>query len=233
MTFKLKLREDPVWVESLTDIENAGMMSQVHLKGENCGSGSHVSVPAILLVAVSPLARNILMTDQAPQYHPPVINVSSISGEALQIMVEILVTGKGSVTVTRLGEIQDVFKMFGIKCGLVCSRPQRICADVVTDKDIEMDNYQLDIKTEDTDLNENHSLVKPFDHLNGEYVETSNLEIIVKIEASDLPFHKTDNSEQSATKVLHDLEPHDVTQVSKLDHKRSKNLLKLKTLRLL
>ena len=208
MTFKLKLHEYPAWVESLTNLEYSNMMSEVYLKG---GSGSQVSVPAILLVAVSPLARDILTTDQAPQYHTPVITVPSISGEALQKMVDILVTGEGSVSVQWFGEIQDVFKTFGIEGGLICSQPQSRCADMTTGKDMEMDNYHIYDKTEDIDFNKNFALLKSMDHLKEESVETKNLEVIVKIEASNLPDHKTENSENQ--------EPNDDTQVFKLNNR--------------
>jgi len=220
MTFKLKL-EDPSWVELLTNLENADMMSEVHLRGGNRRSGYQVAVPAILLVAVSPLARNILVNIHAPQYQPPVIIVPSISCEALQKMVEIIHTGTGSVTVSMLGEIQDIFQMFGIEGGLVCSDPKSSCADKAAEKEMGIDNYQLDNKTEDTDLNENLTLVKSSDLLKEEYVETVDLKIVVKVEDGDFPGHQIQNSDPSVEEVLKKKALNDDTQILKSNNLRS------------
>ena len=86
----------------------------------------HVSVPAALLVAISPFVKKILETDYLLPQHPPVISIPSVSVDVLKIVAELLLTGKASesLDVTRMSEIQDVFNMLRIEASLISSQLQ-------------------------------------------------------------------------------------------------------------
>ena len=83
------LSRDPDWLESLTDRNTSCV---IRLLG---GDGVQVEIPATLLLATSPLVRNILSDSNHlhPVYSLPVISIPSVTGAGLETAGEVLATG--------------------------------------------------------------------------------------------------------------------------------------------
>ena len=82
----------------------------------------HVSFPVPLLVAISPLVRNILSDDHLPPaFSTPVISIPSLSVDILESVREILVSGMASMDMTRLCGVRELFRMIGIEDRMVLS----------------------------------------------------------------------------------------------------------------
>jgi len=110
----LLLQKDPVWLESLLVSATSGVI------GLLSGDGYHVDVPAVLLLAASPLIRTVLSTDHCPPaYVCPVISLPSVAGDVLQLVGTMLATGMANVGVEKMMEVQEAFKMLRIEAELI------------------------------------------------------------------------------------------------------------------
>jgi len=109
----LLLQKDPVWLESLLVSATSGVI------GLLSGDGYHVDVPAVLLLAASPLIRTVLSTDHCPPaYVCPVISLPSVAGDVLQLVGTMLATGMATMDVEIMMEVKETFKMLNIEAGL-------------------------------------------------------------------------------------------------------------------
>jgi len=106
----LNLKKDPAWFSSLLPLP-----SEVVILLQGDGPERQVSVPAALLVASSPLVRNILSVGHLPPaFSIPVICIPSVSADILVGVVEMLVLGTISMDRTGCCQVMEVFKMMGI-----------------------------------------------------------------------------------------------------------------------
>jgi len=111
MSNLLKLKRDPIWMKSGS--LHTGAVT-ILLLGDD--PVRQASVPASLLVAFSPLVRNILAADHLPpSFSNPAISFPSIPGEVLQCFGEMLITGTACMDMTRLCGVREIFKMLGIE----------------------------------------------------------------------------------------------------------------------
>jgi len=114
------LKQDVVWIESLPLSEPS---DRIILLG---GDGGQVAVPGVLLLAVSPLARNILCDHLPPPYSPIVISIPAVTGDVLQVVGDILATGTAAgVTEEIMDKVEEVFKALELLDSLVVE-----CSDV-------------------------------------------------------------------------------------------------------
>jgi len=131
------LKRDLVWLGSLPQITDAS--ATVLLIG---GNGHQVAVPASLLLAASPLVRNILTDHLPPSYSPCCFSIPAASGDVLQLVRDILTTG---IVADEHGErieiIKHVLGMLGVEASLdVCSFGNKN-AGCPLDGKVELKNY--------------------------------------------------------------------------------------------
>ena len=94
----LQLKKDPAWFKSFPF--NAGTVILLQGDDPDC----QVSVPAALLIAISPLVRNILSAGHLPPaFSTPAISFPSVSVDILETVGEMLVSGNASMDMTRVG----------------------------------------------------------------------------------------------------------------------------------
>jgi len=155
MSLIFKVDGDPFWLEPQA---SSYAETVIRLRGDGADVPGHpVDVPAVLLLAVSPLLRSILSADHLPPaYQQPAISLPSVTCQALQTVRELFVSGEVSVDKsTNVTEIQSVFKMLGIDIELICDQPQVV----------KMENEYFEyIKTEDEFPNvKKHNTLKSLD----------------------------------------------------------------------
>ena len=111
-----KIKKYPAWLKSVPLYAEPVIM----LQGDD--PDCHVSFPVPLLVAISPLVRNILSDDHLPPaFSTPVISIPSLSVDILESVREILVSGMASMDMTRLCGVRELFRMIGIEDRMVLS----------------------------------------------------------------------------------------------------------------
>ena len=112
------LKHDLVWLGSLPRV--ADPSATVLLIG---GNGHQIAVPVPLLLAASPLVRNILTDHLPPAYSPCCFSIPTASGDVLQLVGDILTTGTAADKHDENIEIiKQVLGMLGIEASLdVCS----------------------------------------------------------------------------------------------------------------
>jgi len=196
MSGVLNLKRDPVWFSTL---ELNAADTAIILQGD--GPESQVSVPGGLLVASSPLVRNILSAGHLPPvYSTPVISFPSVSAAILASVKEMLVLGKASMAMDRIRmyQVMEVFKMIGI--------------DIETD--VSENDYRRDNETVAENVNpdvfENLGSVIPDDCNQGGKMNSGNvnLEIIVKLERElkglpDQVFSQAEDKSNTVSAVKH------------------------------
>jgi len=159
MSLILKVDGDPFWLEPQA---SSYAETVIRLRGDGADVPGHpVDVPAVLLLAVSPLLRSILSADHLPPaYQQPAISLPSVTCQALQTVRELFVSGEVSVDKSaNVTEIQSVFKMLGIEIELICDQPQ-----VVKMENEKVEEYFEYIKTEDEFPNvKKHNTLKSLD----------------------------------------------------------------------
>eukprot|EP00092_Neocalanus_flemingeri_P025838 GFUD01028005.1.p1 GENE.GFUD01028005.1~~GFUD01028005.1.p1 ORF type:complete len:144 (-),score=30.47 GFUD01028005.1:623-1054(-) len=110
MTYLLKRDLDPVWLETLPLVDSSSVISLIG------SDGGQVAVPAVLLLASSPLVRAVLSKDHSPPvYVPPVISLPSVSGDVLQVVGTMLAAGTAFVSEGMKVKVQEAFKMLRIE----------------------------------------------------------------------------------------------------------------------
>jgi len=149
------LQKDPVWLESLLVSATSGVI------GLLSGDGYHVDVPAVLLLAASPLIRTVLSTDHCPPaYVCPVISLPSVAGDVLQLVGTILETGMATVGVEKMMEVQETFKMLKIEAGLI-GLHYKNSSESIFEHDLKLGTEVLKSTGNlDVDWNENLATVK-------------------------------------------------------------------------
>jgi len=105
----LVLRKDPHWPETLCSTDVCG--GALTLLGKD---GCQVQVPAALLVAVSPMVNSMMADLLPPAHSPQVISIPAVTGPVLLLVAQLLSEG-AAVLHANNGEVQEVFKMMGIK----------------------------------------------------------------------------------------------------------------------
>ena len=168
-------REDPAWLKSIQFIGETVIL----LQGDD--PDSRVSVSAALLVAISPLVRNILANGHLPpSFSTPVISFPSVSVDILERVGEMLVSEMASMDMNRLCGVREVFDIMGIEDWMVIQGESNF------DKD--NNNTWRDLVQEktvdDLDVFENCVTIKSEDCIKegGIDFEDATLDIVVKLE---------------------------------------------------
>jgi len=110
------IKRDITWLESL----------QMQDKGETIvllgADGCQSEVPAVLLLAVSPLVRRLL-SNSLSSFFTPVVTIPDVTKETLNAVGDILATGTAAGIMEKsLGKVQDIFKMLGVQGSFISSR---------------------------------------------------------------------------------------------------------------
>jgi hypothetical protein len=190
------LKRDPVWLGSLPAPD---VSTTLVLIG---GDGHQVSVPApLLLIAVSPLVRNILTDLLPPAYCPCFLSLPT-SGEVLQIVRDILTTGTvAGDHVEEVEEVRQVLGMLGVEAMIVNYQLESIQVSQVLGRDI-----KEEVSTEGPDISLGDEKVK--------------MEVIVKIEDKENTNIEADHGSDT---FGHSLKPKNVATKSSLNLKSHYN----------
>jgi len=113
MSSIFKLRRDPNWVK----YGHLHTGSVILLYGDDPNCQVSVSVPVPILVACSPLVRNIIMDADhlPPSLSKTTISFPSFSSEILDYFREMLVSGTACMDMASLSGVREVFKMLEIE----------------------------------------------------------------------------------------------------------------------
>jgi len=200
----LVLRKDPDWPKTLfsTDI-SAGALT---LLGED---GSQVQVPAGLLVAVSPLVKNMMADLLPPAYSPHVISLPAVTGAVLLVVAELLSKG-ATVVHANNGEVQDVFKMMGIEA----SFSYCVVDTEVKDEGFAEDCSESYVKIEDSDENKKSEYYEDFESLSA---------IKVKNKRNESNLSKRNDSHFEDPLPSNENKPEDDKKVQECDKNVNKN----------
>jgi len=129
---KYALKRDVVWLKCLPIADN---VATILLLG---GGGHVVPVPASLLLAVSPLVRNILDEHLPPAFSQSCICLPSATEDVLKVFKNILSTGEASDGhEDRMKEVRQIFEMLGIDALLVSCQSESISVGQVFDGKVE------------------------------------------------------------------------------------------------
>lgn len=153
------LRRDPIWLKMLNKSDVYGPLA---LLSED---GCHVPVPAVLLLAHSPLVRS-MMADLLPPAHDHHVLSIPVPGDILLLVADILSKGTVIVKEDMKREVLKVFNMMLIGSFISCHALDNISVDHVVDMNIEDANI-----TKGVEESANDDKIK--------------LEITVKLEKSD------------------------------------------------
>eukprot|EP00092_Neocalanus_flemingeri_P033143 GFUD01036041.1.p1 GENE.GFUD01036041.1~~GFUD01036041.1.p1 ORF type:complete len:324 (-),score=69.66 GFUD01036041.1:69-1040(-) len=143
------LKRDSTWFESVPLSDTSSVISLLS------GDGCQVDVPAMLLLATSPLVRAILSIDHAPPaFIHPVLSLPSVAGDVLLVLGAMLATGMASMSAEKKIEIIEAFKMLKIEVSL---NDLQIQSDSGTDlaQDFEQESVENPASTLEVDCNEN------------------------------------------------------------------------------
>ena len=151
-----------MWLESLPPFSSETENSTLSLL--TVDNGCTVTFPVVLLLASSPLIRNILADLLPPAHSHLVISLPDVAGDVLHAAKDLLLKGEASVTENMRSELQQVFKIVGIDAFLSFS--QHESTHVPTSKE----------------NNEDATLEDVADSVSGHKVK---FEIIVKLEEAD------------------------------------------------
>ena len=131
------MKRDLVWLGSFP--LNADPSATVLLIGEN---GHQVAVSASLLLAASPLVRNILTDHLPPACSPCCFSIPAASGDVLQLVWDIMTTGKATGDHgERIEEVKQVFKSLGVEASIVCGSPGKKSTDPLLDRKMEVEDF--------------------------------------------------------------------------------------------
>ena len=98
------VKRDVVWLES----EVGEQCDKIVLLGED---GGQTEVPALLLLAASPVVR-IILSESLPSFHSPVVTFQGATEDTLKVVGDILSTGiAAGIMEKSLGKVEDVFDM--------------------------------------------------------------------------------------------------------------------------
>jgi len=177
------IRREAVWLHSLAMSEPSGTIILL------CEDGSHVVVPAVLLLAASPLLR-VLMTDQLPPlYSPIVLSIPGVTEDILQAVSDILATGRATGDMAaKINEVKEVFKMLGVSESFVCFSLEKINVINVFDKNQGATLEKSEINSNDLDIKLEISIEEEMDTIEDNVTEAGRS----KYEASDVVEGKTD-----------------------------------------
>jgi hypothetical protein len=127
----LILKHNPLWFGSLSTPDGS---STLVLLGDN---GQQVTVPAVLLLAASPLVRSILRDLLPPAYSPCFLSLPAATGDTLEMVKDILTTGTVACDLGgKIDEVRQVFWMLGVEAFLVSSQVESIQYGQILDRDI-------------------------------------------------------------------------------------------------
>eukprot|EP00092_Neocalanus_flemingeri_P098611 GFUD01125752.1.p1 GENE.GFUD01125752.1~~GFUD01125752.1.p1 ORF type:complete len:333 (+),score=63.03 GFUD01125752.1:30-1028(+) len=143
------LKRDSTWFESVPLSDTSSVISLLS------GDGYQVDVPAILLLATSPLVRAILSIDHTPPaYIHPIISLPSVAGDALLGLGAMLASGIASVSAEKKIEIIEAFKMLKIEVFLNDLQIQSASGTDLA-QDFEQESVENRASTLEVDCNEN------------------------------------------------------------------------------
>ena len=104
-------------------------------------------VPALLLLAASPVVR-IILSDRLPSSHSPVVTFQGVTEDTLKVFGDIISTGiAAGIMEKNLSKVEDVFNMLGVVGALVSSLSEEIDVSNVFDSNEKV--FKNNIKMED------------------------------------------------------------------------------------
>ena len=142
----LILKHDPVWLGSLPSPDASTSLVLLGVDGHQ------VAVPAPLLLAVSPLVRNILSDLLPPAYCPCFLSIPA-TGEVLQVVMDILTTG--TVAGDHVDEVRQVLGMLGVEALIVSYQLESIQVGQVLQRD-----FKEELSTEGPDIGLENKKIK-------------------------------------------------------------------------
>ena len=95
--------------------------------------GGQTRVPALLLLAASPVVR-IILSDRLPSSHSLVVTFQGVTEDTLKVFGDIISTGiAAGIMEKNLSKVEDVFNMLGVVGALVSSLSEEIDVSNVFD----------------------------------------------------------------------------------------------------
>jgi len=159
----LILKHDPLWFGSLSTPDGSSTIVLLS------GNGQLVTVPAVLLLAASPLVRSILADLLPPNYSFCFLSLPAATGDTLELVKDILTTGTVACDIgDEIDEVRQVFWMLGVEAALVSSLVESIRVGQFLDRDIKAEvshdgagicleegkvEMDITVKTEDQEKN--------------------------------------------------------------------------------
>ena len=172
MSEVLTFKRDPVWLETLA------LSARTEIIFQGVSSSDQVTVPAVILVAISPLVNSILAAVHLdPSFFHPVISIPSVTENGLQMTKEMLVSGIASMSNPTINEVMEVFKILGIEGDLSVVRAEN---DFNANNSNGGDIVQRKTTGDPSNLND----IKPEHLISDDQTESEpgNFEIIIKLE---------------------------------------------------
>ena len=207
------IKRKVVWLQSLPMSEPSGTIILL------CEDGSHVVVPAVLLLAASPFLRTIMSDQLPPLYSPIVMSLPGVTEDVLQAVSDILATGRatGDMAV-KINEVKEVFKMLGVSESLVCCSLESIDVSNVFDKIQEVTLEQSEINANYLDIKLE---VEEMDTIEDNEAEAGRTKYVV----SDVGGGKTARWEKSLQAVKQETE--DIIKIQRAAFKATRKALPL------
>jgi len=140
------IKRDVVWIESLPTSDTS---AKIGLHGKD---GCQVVLPAVVLLATSPLVRSILTDHHFPVHSPLCLSLPAATEDVLHAVSDILATGTAAdVNLERVNKVKEVFNMLRIEVSV------DQCQLVSGNEEIEVSESETDCQ-EQSEIVANHDV---------------------------------------------------------------------------
>ena len=117
----LKLKRESVWLDFLLLSDDTNEAHAIIIGDDGC----QVPVPAVILLAASPLVRSL----SAPSCCPVAISFPTVSEDVLRAAVEIMKVGQVEMDYELTDDVADVLKLLEVGAELICEKVSRVPRD--------------------------------------------------------------------------------------------------------
>ena len=117
----LKLKRESVWLDFLLLSDDTNEALAIIIGDDGC----QVPVPAVVLLAASPLVRSI----SAPSCCPVAISVPTVSEDVLRAVVDIMKVGQVEMKYELIDDVADVLKLLEVGAELISEKVGRVPRD--------------------------------------------------------------------------------------------------------
>ena len=117
----LKLKRESVWLDFLLLSDDTNEAHAIIIGDDGC----QVPVPAVILLAASPLVRSL----SAPSCCPVAISVPTVSEDVLRAVVEIMKVGQVEMNYELIDDVADVLKLLEVGAELISEKVGRVPRD--------------------------------------------------------------------------------------------------------